>query len=175
MSKKPCPGCGQVDRHRRADEICSDCREKFQRVKVLEQELAKINRDRIVVAYGEYAHWNQYIYTHATSGKYGREIMRVMHALVLSLVAPVAEDYVRGYGVNDTIPRVLGKNSQGIRYGTLPQDVTDTIIELRNVIQLALDEAYEAGKHDGSSVLMRFAAGDISMADFDKFIQPGAD
>ena len=37
-TKKPCPGCGQVDRGRKPDQVCDDCRQKLTRVAEIEAE-----------------------------------------------------------------------------------------------------------------------------------------
>jgi hypothetical protein len=37
-TKKPCPGCGQVDRDRKADEVCRQCRQTLDHVAEIEAE-----------------------------------------------------------------------------------------------------------------------------------------
>lgn len=39
---KPCPGCGKVNPHRKADEVCWTCQENLKKVAAVEAELAQL-------------------------------------------------------------------------------------------------------------------------------------
>lgn len=41
-TKKPCPGCGKVDRRRRADSVCGECQFKLARYEAHQKELEEL-------------------------------------------------------------------------------------------------------------------------------------
>lgn len=43
-SKKPCPGCGEVDTRRRASDVCPECKFKLSHYGVVSKELAEVKK-----------------------------------------------------------------------------------------------------------------------------------
>ena len=41
-TRKPCPGCGEVDRYRAADEVCQTCRDKLDRIAKIEADAEQL-------------------------------------------------------------------------------------------------------------------------------------
>lgn len=158
-SNRPCPGCGRIVEYRKSDKVCQDCESKLKRVEFLEQQLSKLSQEEIVVAVGQCAHWNAYLYAH--SAGYGRKLMDVFQR--------VADAGSRASMTRNAEYSLLGKiDSFGEKYIVMPRALADAVRELRTEVQNAMKAEYEKGKTDGHSVLMRLANGDLSMNDFDE-------
>lgn len=123
----------------------------------MEKQLA-VTSEEIVVATGQKSHWNKYLYSH--SG-HGRDVLGELHRVVLCA----------GRQVNsfDEQFSILGDIQPGaaIRVA-MNRPLAEAIRDLRNVIQVALTEEYEAGKKDGHNLLKRLATGDLAVNEFMK-------
>lgn len=159
MSSKPCPGCGEVNRHRKADELCWECKETLKFAKKLQEEFALVPDNKTVVVYGERPYWNGYFYCHDAKGDCGRLLQQVFLDLVKSIVVPYT-------GSTEKVTLLLGKIDGLGQRGMMSTRTAEAIVALHKAIQPVLDAVYEAGKKDGSNLLMRLATGDIATNEF---------
>lgn len=58
-TRKPCPGCGEADRYRHADSVCSECKEALKEYGAYEARVkVQIERgDKRLVSVADCAHW----------------------------------------------------------------------------------------------------------------------
>lgn len=154
MTKKPCPGCGKVDRYREADKVCKSCQHLIKRAKDLQEEEAP--RDSVFVRFSAVHHWNEYIYTR---GAFASEI--IMKAFVRLALAASVPSLNEAWEDGDLY--ILGKLSSGSadRY-LMNKEIAEAIKDLRFIAQDLIDSVYKKGKEDGHNLLMRLASGDIS-------------
>lgn len=152
-TKKPCPGCGEVDIWRKADEVCRECKIKISRFDELEKETKK--KSEVFVYFGERYHWNKYI--HTRGGLESSDLMKAFHRLALaaskfSLNPPHIKD---GILILDKV--------EGVGIGRImDKETAEAFLALHKMIQPLIDSVYESGKRDGHNLLMRLASGDLA-------------
>lgn len=155
-SSLPCPGCGKVKSYRKSTEVCRECGALLRKAKWLEEQLAKLEGDEIIVSYGTYAHWNEYIYSHAGIG---RDLMGAVFDIAEAASRPAME-------YNSEFP-LLGKiEPGGTTYAVMPRPLAEAIRDLYAMLGPSLKAEYEKGKKDGRNLLMRLANGDIAPNEF---------
>lgn len=156
FTRKPCPACGKVNPYRKPDTICGDCKKKLEWADQKESEMAQLMPSEVVVPIGELPHWNQYI-------PRGKEILTRLHQLVMGVSRRTGVNrYLSGTGILGTI-----EGGGGIEIALDPQ-VAEIVPQLLTEIQSALDAAYQEGKADGHHILVRLAADDISLSEFER-------
>lgn len=157
-SKKPCPGCGQVKGGRSASKVCRECEVLLERAGWMEEQLAELDEDEIVVSFGKGAHWNQYIYTRSDTG---RDLVDIFQRIANAGSRP-ALTYKAKFNLLGVI------DAFGEKCVVMTEPLAEAIRDLRIAVQDALKLEYEQGKKDGQNLLRQLADGDISINDFNK-------
>lgn len=154
-TRRPCPGCGEINPYREPEKVCSTCRNQLLLVDELKAEIEKIAPDEIRTHIGECPHWNQRI-------RFDDGLLRkLFHQLVMLAKRHEVE---RSRYASEGI---LGKIDLGASIDIIiRKDIADVISTLRIAVESALQAAYQDGKSDGHKLLMRLAAGDISINEF---------
>lgn len=157
-SKQPCPGCGEVVYGRAVKDVCRKCEILLERAGWMEEQLSKLDGDEIVVSFGKRPHWNEFIYTHSSTGRNLSDILqRLANAGSRSTLTCNAEF------------NLLGKiEYSGGKYVVMSRDLAEAVRDLRVAVQDALKLEYEQGKKDGQNLLKQLADGDIAVNDFYK-------
>jgi len=155
-SKKPCPGCKEVEHYRPANEVCSECARLLKEAAWMEERLNKMADDEIVVMYGERYHWNKYIYSRASVS---RDLMKIFQRLAEAASRPTTKRSSEVQLLGDIDPFAQ-------KYVIINKLLAETIIDLRREVQVALELEYKQGKKDGTSLLMGLADGSLSAQDF---------
>jgi hypothetical protein len=172
-TKKACPGCGTPGL-RKIDEVCAECKKKLQEADEARQ---RRERDTEHQVYQVPRRFPSYVvpagyHTRGNVRAPEEAITRAMEALVLSIGAPVAGRYFpaerlfyypKGYRVVYDYP------SGFLMFRPATAQAVD---QLDSAIQAALEAAYQAGKGDGSHLLMQLADGDLTVGDFNKRVEP---
>jgi len=88
MSKKPCPGCGEVTLGRKAIEVCWDCGEKLNGYEKLEAQLREMNEKSnktLKIIIGPKPHWNADIWIIGDKhGELARASQIAFHEIVMA-------------------------------------------------------------------------------------------
>lgn len=178
-TKTPCPGCGEVYPNRHPNELCPHCRRQLdETIPMLKTAIKKLSQNRDRVAFGEVYHWNRYYRCPVTRSKY-HTLMNGddNSALLRKALFDLAEKITVVDGVHTDKPLFpLGDPKDNFHMynaiiGTMPAGAAQAFRTLVDLLQPIINDAFEAGKEDGASLLLSLASGDISMNDFDKQIK----
>lgn len=156
---KPCPGCGKVDRFRKPDEVCRDCKEALveaARYRKLAQE--RTAAGEAYVRYGAAVHWNKTVHVHGVD----------TDPVNLALFDLAQAVVVRSERQGKNPQLLLGEYHCDVRwvYGNCPVPVAEAIIRLHKTLQPLLDATYNAGVLRGADLLRRLNAGELSPVEF---------
>jgi hypothetical protein len=164
-SSKPCPGCGEINSSRKSTEVCRDCREKLDLYGELNKEFEKTTLDKITFKIGEQAHWNRYFpvnYPRYEDRAIGQNLRDVIFNVCIAGSIRVSRD---GWG---NAPHIMSSKTHhgGAVLRASSQEFFDSIQNLMEVVQRAVDLSYEAGRQDGQRFLVDIAEGKKSIQDY---------
>jgi hypothetical protein len=173
-TRKPCPGCGEIDRYRAADEVCHTCRDKLKRIAAIEAEAEQL---RATVANtlavetkprGLYLPEKGYGIAGSNvlcdSEEYNAFAVATA-AMIRALTAPLDRDRIDNWGNNGTLP---AQNEYHRR------DTHESCIETTDEAARASQDwwrafktyahaLYGAGVEDGRDLLGQLAAGEMTV------------
>ncbi len=172
-TQKPCPGCGEVDRYRKANKVCSDCRNQLDGYDSMHR-LISSTADAQLYVYSSTYHWNRNFYGKFRLPAFSdvrRDLDRAFHDLVGCVSGPVApNEHCRDYLLRQGA-KAPGSDSNV--YGNGPDDLVrltpETRVAFRRLFELII-EALEAVSIDayehGQDFLEQLAKGEVSLADY---------
>lgn len=163
-TKKPCPGCGEVDPYRSAAEVCGDCKRKLKNEKHLREALEK-EPDLLLLKFSSTYHWNPGFYGRYTVNSDVRIILaRAFTDLVrcisgrVSLQAGVGHnEYLMERGVGSKLDHIWDGGPDSCVRVTAEQQIA--VRRLFRAIDEALRSAYGEGVEHGENFLQQLAGG----------------
>jgi len=158
MTRKPCPGCGEVNPYRKPDKICDACHNRLLLADKLQAEMEKVEHGETLAYLGERSYWNQRIRFDDSDNS----LRSLLHQLLMLTKRHQVER--SPYAPTGILGKIDQAGSVGI---IIRKDIAETITALRNQIDASLNDAYRDGFHDGHKLLMRLAEGNISVNEFE--------
>jgi len=158
MSKKPCPGCGEVTLGRKATEVCFHCKDKLDKYEELETQIREINEssnktEKIII--GSKPHWTEYLRLSGdTKGEFARAFQTGFYELVM---ASSNQSVVRH--AHKEAEFLLGKTDGSYLPAAnrlINSQVAKAIRELRKLVHSFAIEAYKAGQEDAADIRERY-------------------
>lgn len=122
-TKKPCPGCGVVDRYRKATEVCDQCARDISDGQVFREYFGKKKHNAEIRSVPEVAHWFPYIQD-------GEEFKVIFHTLVGLISIPS-----RTKNSKSLIPGQDGGYDNTETSRIFPQGVSALLAELYEAIR----------------------------------------
>ena len=169
----PYPCCGKpASEHggRLKNRICDDCKKLIETGRDA-LKAAREDRGEENFTWVSQPHfWPMYYGPHELSDRTRRGLSNAMYELVNTLSTVVRNPpWSRG----ERAPKVIDvRQDRYEREGTITvsmkPEVRERLHELDGMIRKALAETHEDGKRRGRSALLNLAAGELSIADFDK-------
>lgn len=163
-SKKPCPGCGQVDPYRKIDEVCRDCKRNLREVAWLRKALEEANAGRLVAKLGAKSHWNRYFtvrYPRRGNYEIGSALQRAIYHTCLAGSVPSGSDRDSPYLMKKEREHFATDGSH--IYRAVTQEFFDAVQVLMDTIDEALSQSFAAGQEDGQRFLLDLAEGNVSI------------
>lgn len=164
--KKPCPGCGEVDKYRSADKVCSDCHHLIK--EALEaREHRKADKTMEARKLPFAAHGLPYIH-YMKDGhfgdNYGRLVVNGLYELCKLFGEPAGGE--AGY---DT-PPVIAAQESGYEWEIrrFPVGFSKVVEELYTNIVNGAEAGYRDGYRDGQNLLAGLAKGEVSIDKFNE-------
>ena len=137
-TRKPCPGCGEVDPQRSADDVCHSCNRKILAYDSLKNQLKVYSEQWCEVP--PPLHRRPKHYDEGVENK-----------ICMNILCDLLEN--------------LPTNSDGVLMG--PRGLCDNLQSLRNAIVEAMEKRYKEGRENGSNLLRRLHDGDTSVTNFE--------
>lgn len=190
--KKPCPGCGAVDRERKAEEVCTDCAHA---IKKWREHIASVQerKDLTTVGLKGASHWYPQFYfggprasieglseTRSEIGKLFWELGRVISVTALDWkdirptdVLPlyfrpdVREPLKKGASHRERIDYPASDGSGGgcETYGKIETRALDILRKLWDHAARFAEMAYFGGVQDGRDIIFQMARGEMSVSE----------
>lgn len=159
-NKKPCPACKEFKYGRLTDDICEQCKALIKKARAMDDEIRKqsLSGD-CVVSFGEYSHYNEYVYLRSHDGQ---KIRDAFHAIVKAVAAGKS---IKSYNA-DALPMMGKCDSYSRLYAILPVDLANALADFYKLLSPAFELEYLQGKSDGRNLLMQLAQGEIAPNDF---------
>lgn len=176
-TKKPCPGCGQVDPYRPADKVCSDCHTKLRRSEKTDKELEAAAKQPGLVPVS--LPWAIHAYPYipdCRDRETGREPDREFYtaADVLLRCSGVYAPTVRVFSSQCDPVFPYPKNTWNHQSGSgtvlhIEEPVLAQWRALFNAVVAMVETAHRNGEQEGSNMLARLARNEVSVADFNEW------
>ena len=174
-TRKPCPGCGEIDRYRAADEVCQTCRDKLDRIVAIEAEAEQLRatvantlavetkpRGLYLPDKGYGIAWTDKL---SDSEEY-RAFAAATGAMIQALTAPLDRGRIDKWGHNGTLPA----QNEYHRRDNHNESCIETTDEAARAAQdwwrafKTLAQAlYGVGVEDGRDLLGQLAAGEMTV------------
>lgn len=169
-SGKPCPGCGEVEDYRRADEVCGECAENLSFAKEVKAAQAARALDSVYQYWlTESAHCIKlgcYI-----SSEVNRPIVEALHEMARSYHMPEIDDAPFAPGENhDLFPSDHYGSPMRL---TMRESDAERLRALARLFGDSLKHAREKGRMDGENFIARIADGRISATDLNAHLGIG--
>ena len=170
---KACPGCKQ-EGLRDADSVCYHCRLKLQEAEKIREYQARQQNQQV---YRIPVNFPLYVVSVSSLNsdnvwKHLRALTDILARLVRSPgigVPAVGEAlYAQEHRLFHDPKRNRTDDSSHDDRKVIQTETAQLIGELDTLLQQSLEAAYQAGKQDGSSLLLQLASGELSVADFNK-------
>ena len=160
---KPCPACGTVKSARKADGVCSDCRNLLLEAKAWREQIAAEPGEFVAVV--EQAHWFPHIPCSDGAD-------RAFHALILKLVRCIGENIPhsavpRDYW-DDRRDMIEGQQQSRAPIWKLPAGAAGVIQGLHDSVRAIAKAAFEKGRERGCGLLQGLATGEYSVQEFNE-------
>lgn len=157
MTKKPCPACKEVDVHRKADDICFECRQKLdglpKQQSLWEESIKKSSFDTLI-RIAKQAHWNEYIPTPCRTSDISGKLQELFWDLVMSASVEVGTLFDNEMRVNAIL--VLGKPTEDSDYRLMNKQVAEAIVQLRLFMRPLMEEIYKNAQENASEIIQKF-------------------
>lgn len=170
-TRKPCPGCGEVKRHRPAREVCSECKRLMVDGKAF-RVFAVSSKAHELAAITSLPYQYPYIRRGNHEGsESNRKFSDAFAALVLHLSEKNLKiDYDYRQQVQPVVPRYdtsdeIHRQNEVVM---LPKGCTALLGKLYHAAIALAHDAYAQGHDDGGQLLTRLAKGEISVDDFNR-------
>lgn len=193
MTRKPCPGCGEVDRCRPADAVCSKCAQAIKNWNAYKERLESPGAEMVTVGLKGAYHWYPMFYfgdrSHCDELSELRETLarafpELGEGLCEDVVPEKAWDYTAlfpdmQYKVPDPdhkkgtpgpqtldYPCSKGGTSCGVeKYGLIRKDRLELLRKLWDATARFTELAYLTGLKEGKDLLKQLASGGITVAE----------
>ena len=174
-TRKPCPGCGQVDRYRAADEVCQTCRDKLKRIAAIETEAEQLRATvagTLAVATkprGIYLPEKGYgiagLDSRLSESPEYYAFAEATAAMLKALTAPLDRGRIDQWHNNGSIPsqneyRHAGKHETCVE---TTDEAANAAREWWRVFKTYAQALYGAGVEDGRDLLGQLAAGEMTV------------
>lgn len=173
MTKKPCPGCGEVSHSRKSDKICFSCEKLMADGRRYRESIIEKKSAGKVFVCNRVSHWNPYWHDAGNvAGGSNREAQNAFWNLVY-IVGKKLDGVEKNY---DEIPQDIDALkrcdssdlcSRSIAFFEMEPDVVEKLQALELAIIKWAHQAYRSGFENGSNMLKRMAADEISVGEFD--------
>jgi hypothetical protein len=158
-TRKPCPGCGEVDRYRKVDAVCPSCKALLGYAR---STVKTKTRAKFVGSLPWAPHSLAYLHG---AGDVGRELQVDFYDLLLELSEPAPPGVTGSSGFN----RI--KREGGFSYGD-PRIFDRRVAVRARRVYLTIVRAIRAanldGKKDGSHFVSRLAAGEVTAQEYNE-------
>ncbi len=181
-TRKPCPGCGQVVQNRRANQVCTDCK---QALSAWAKHKAKQDqqKDLITIELSEYPHWSPTFTAGASHTTH--EIKSTLQETFWKLLRNLVVDEVDGWRATHAaeeplaVPRGLKDIAypaidndrlfqSGATYWRIPRSSLQLIRTLWDAAARFGEQCYQDGVDHGRNLLLQLGNGELSIGDFSK-------
>jgi len=153
-TRKPCPGCGEVVEHRRADAVCGYC----QRMIEAGKKYAKQQQRRFGAPYSiPFApHGFPYV-RHCGDGS-----LRQFRSAFFDLCVAVSVEPAKATYSNEAL---VPNEGLGYSHGQVYLEPAnrDALRELYAAVQAIAGESYREGKRDGEAFVQALCSGEVSL------------
>ncbi len=152
-SKKPCPGCGEVKKWRKATEVCSDCKDNIRDGRIYVELVSKPDTERLTIP------GQSYLYPTAD-----REFCKAFDLLIKHIGGPIVSKNCGGKKpFTGSAGGGWGYSSFVVKKGTADalRVVWDSVLAWAN-------KNTAMGHRAGRSILGNLASGDMTMGDFNE-------
>lgn len=184
-TRKPCPGCGDVDTRRAASDVCSKCRQKLDELlPALLGRVDKARTGRELYAHHRTSYWNPQFYgNYSFLHSYGRDLQRELLDAFTDLVEVVGErreperGWTRAPFLLDarrlrTHTRYEPPYGAGVTLYLYPEQRI-AFQRMFAAIEEALASTFAQGKVEGQEVIQQMLTGELSMKDMNEMVVTG--
>lgn len=174
-TKKPCPGCGEVNRYRPAAEVCHTCQEH---IKLGKQAIAEAKKTGPGNVWVRGYHGTPYVHRGSIGWRGDpdcRDIGKALGKVFKSIAVP---SQGRDTAVDEDVFTLDVKIAARMRIDQgnnwhqpdfqVPAEFLDAIRELYVDLCHVTAHAYEEGKQDGRNILDGLASGEISVRELNE-------
>jgi DNA polymerase III epsilon subunit-like protein len=159
MSKKPCPGCGEVNLARKATEVCYHCKRKLDGYDELrtrcEEMTEKAGKTKKIVI-GSVAYLTGYV---DFRGDEHRKHLHAFQTRFYDLVMASSDQSLEVHAFREA-ESLLGKVDGGISVAKgnrlIDPKVAEAIKDLRNFVKELAIEMYVAGQEEAADIRERY-------------------
>lgn len=151
MTRKPCPACKKIDRHREADSVCGDCQELLAiGAEVIRQRNGETDVTCINVPPANFPHWLP-----CSDGDVAKHLSALLHAANLGhREKSKHEDIFKG-----------GSRYSGWDWIYVKDGVANAARELTIAIEKAIKDERKRGNREGKQFIRQLAAGEVSLSE----------
>jgi hypothetical protein len=173
-TKKPCPGCGQIDRYRAADEVCGTCRKKLDRIAAIEAEAVQLRATVAATLNADTKPRGVYVpekgYGIVYNNRMGESpeyaaVAATFRTMIQALTGPLDRGRADTWHSNGTVPVRSEYSRSEVKSWV---ETTDDGAKATQVCWLAFGEfaqaCYGAGVEDGRDLLAQLAAGEMTVS-----------
>lgn len=178
-TKKPCPGCGQIDRNRAADQVCGVCRKKLDRIAAIEAEAEQLRATVSTASAMETKPRLVYLPTRNYNIMDQRDRLidspefstfRLSTAAVIrSLTQPLDQGRkTNHWNQRDSVPAICDhaiseSSAENFGYAELSDEAVKTVRQWWKDLTAFGRTCYAAGVEDGRDLLVQLANGGMTL------------
>ncbi len=161
MTRKPCPGCGEVVPSRKAAEVCWQCKRDLE-LAAKTKQLKPAGKERVLLPTWFALHRGYIVDDRLGSIDLDKCILEVLRRAGEEV--PLARDkysYVTDSAGEPLIPPQPERSNSGIVSAViLGEGTIGAVRDLIRKMEVALDAAYREGLRDGRSIIRRLLKGE---------------